>query len=273
HLTGRYFAIELYPFSFREFLSAKDIENDPKKNNEYELLKTFKNYMTEGGFPEHVNWEDSEYLKRVYEDVMYKDILVKQNIRETKSFRQLSDYLFTNIAKETSYNSLMKTLGFKTVTSMKQYIHFLQNSYLLFELYKYDHSLKKQYVSNKKVYCIDNGVRNTIAFSTGSDQGRLLENLVFLELKRQGHEIYYFKNRGECDFIIKEKNKITRAIQVCIMLHDKNRERELTGLKETSEILNVKERLILTMEQEGELQDDYGKIVITPVFKWLLQRI
>lgn len=135
--------------------------------------------MENGGFPEFVIYKDQEFVKRIYEDVLYKDLLTRHKIREIKSFRQLVGFLFTNLAKEISYNSLKNTLGFKNVMSVKNYISFMQDSYLLFELYKYDHSLKKQYVSNKKNYIIDNGMRNTVPFSTSEDIGRLLENIVF----------------------------------------------------------------------------------------------
>ena len=272
HLSGRYFKIELYPFSFKEFLDFKKIDyrkNDTK--NKVKILKSFDYYLKNGGFPEFIQFKDSEFLKRVYEDVLYKDLLIRFNIREIKAFKQLANFLFANFTKEISYNSLKNTLGFKSVTSVKNYIEFIQESFLVFELYKYDYSLKKQYVSDKKIYIIDNGIRNVVAFSFSTDSGKLLENLVFLELKRRGKEIYYFKDKKECDFAVREKNKIKAVIQVTDNLNAGDRERELFGLLAAMEKFKLKNGLILTKDQEDVIKN--GKLIINviPVWKWLLE--
>jgi len=271
-LSGRYFKIELYPFSFKEFLDFKKIDyrkNDTK--NKVKILKSFDYYLKNGGFPEFIQFKDSEFLKRVYEDVLYKDLLIRFNIREIKAFKQLANFLFANFTKEISYNSLKNTLGFKSVTSVKNYIEFIQESFLVFELYKYDYSLKKQYVSDKKIYIIDNGIRNVVAFSFSTDSGKLLENLVFLELKRRGKEIYYFKDKKECDFAVREKNKIKAVIQVTDNLNAGDRERELFGLLAAMEKFKLKNGLILTKDQEDVIKN--GKLIINviPVWKWLLE--
>jgi len=271
-LSGRYFKIELYPFSFKEFLDFKKIDyrkNDTK--NKVKILKSFDYYLKNGGFPEFIQFKDSEFLKRVYEDVLYKDLLIRFNIREIKAFKQLANFLFANFTKEISYNSLKNTLGFKSVTSVKNYIEFIQESFLVFELYKYDYSLKKQYVSDKKIYIIDNGIRNVVAFSFSTDSGKLLENLVFLELKRRGKEIYYFKDKKECDFAVREKNKIKAVIQVTDNLNAGDRERELFGLLAAMEKFKLKNGLILTKDQEDVIKNRKLIINVIPVWKWLLE--
>ena len=271
-LSGRYFKIELYPFSFKEFLNYKKIDYHKKDTkSKIKVLKNFDYYLKNGGFPEFIQSKDSEFLKRIYEDVLYKDLLIRFNIREVKAFRQLADFLFTNFTKEISYNSLKNVLGFKSVTSVKNYVEFIQESFLVFELYKYDYSLKKQYVSDKKIYIIDNGIRNVIAFSFSADRGKLLENLVFLELKRRGEEIYYFKDKKECDFIVREKNKIKAVIQVTDNLNDGDKDRELSGLLAAMEKFKLKEGLILTKDQEDEIKSGKSIINIVPVWKWLLE--
>ncbi len=271
HLTGRYFSIELFPFSFAEFLRFKNQDWQNLYSQKIaRITALFEQYLENGGFPEFLKSQDTEYLKRTYEDILYKDILVRFNVREVKSFRELANFLFSNFTKEASYNNLKKILDFKSVMSVRNYIHYLQESYLAFELLKYDFSLKKQYVSNKKIYVVDNGLRNTVAFSVSSDSGRLLENLVFLELKRRAQEIYYFKDKNECDFIIKEKNKITQAIQVCFQIDQNNRERELAGLREAMKKFDLQKGLILTKAQEEQVGENSG-IEIKPVWKWLLE--
>ncbi|MBI4992814.1 MAG: ATP-binding protein [Candidatus Magasanikbacteria bacterium] len=271
HLTGRYFKIELYPFSFREFLTYKNINPDSRSSaGQATLLKNFDEYLAGGGFPEAIKYQEKEFLKRIYEDVLYKDLIARFKIRETKLFQQLAAYLFSNVGKEISYNGLKKKLGYKSPMSVRKHISFMTEAYLIFELMKYDYSLKKQFISNKKVFVIDNGLRNEIAFSVSEDKGRLLENLVFIELKRRGCEIYYFKNKKECDFLIKEKNKITTAVQVTAHLGNENREREMGGLLEAIKTNHLKKGLILTTNQEKTIKQKGGVIEVKPLWKWLI---
>lgn len=272
HLTGRYFGLELFPFSFKEFLNFKKIDwqilNSRKR---IEILSALDDYLQNGGFPEFLKSQDMEYLKKIYEDILYKDIIARFKIREVKSFRELANYVFSNFAQETSYNGLKNVLGFKSLTTVKNYIHYLQESYLAFEVFKYDFSLKKQYVSDKKIFVVDNGLRNSVAFGFSEDRGRLLENLIFLELKRRGKEIYYYKGRKECDFLIKEKNKITGACQATKELSPANEKRELGGLREAMDNFGLDEGLIITEGQEEERKIDGKKIRVVSLCKWLLE--
>lgn len=271
-LTGRYFKIELYPFSFKEYLNFKKVGYGGKDTQtKARILRNFSQYLKEGGFPEYVRYRDTEFIKRIYEDVMYKDLLVRFKIKETKSFRELAGFLFSNFTKELSYRSLKNSLGFKSITSVKNYTGFMQESYLVFELLKYDHSLKKQFVSDKKIYVIDNGMRNAVAFSFSKDSGKLLENLVFVELKRRAKEIYYYKGKKECDFIIRGKNVITEAIQVTRRIEAGNEKRELGGIIEALERFRLKAGLIITEDQEEEKKIGGKKIKIIPAWKWLLE--
>ncbi len=270
-LTGRYVKIELYPFSFGEFLKLKKIGyNRITSPVKAVLLKNFDAYLKNGGFPEFLKYNDEEFLKRTYEDILHKDLLVRFGIKEIKAFKQLAAYLFSNFTKKISYNSLKKTLGFKSATSVKNYIEFMQESFLIFELFKYDYSLKKQFVSDKKIYAIDNGLRNSVSFYFSEDYGRLLENAVFIELRRRGEEVCYFKGKKECDFIIKEKSKIVQAIQVSRDIKIGNEKRELSGLLEAMEKFNLKEGLVLTEYQEDEIKKNGMIIKIFPLWKWML---
>jgi len=272
HLTGRYLKIELYPFSFKEFLmfnGASFAFKGTKK--EVETQKHFKQYLFGGGFPEFVKTKDVEINKRIFEDIVYRDLLSRFKIRETKNFKLLVNYLFTNVASEISYNSLKILLNIKSATTVKNYIEFISESYLAFELMKYDFSLKKQYVSNKKIYAIDNGLRNSVAFSFSEDIGKMLENMVFLELKRRGAEVYYYKDKKECDFVIREGLKISEAIQVSRSLADpKTAQREIAGLLEAMDKFNLKNGFIITENQEDEKVIEGRKIKIVPAWKWLL---
>jgi len=273
HLTGRHIKLELYPFSFKEYLNYKKFDAAIWKSSDQlaKLLKLTDEYVEYGGFPEYVIFQDEDYLKRIYEDILYKDLIVRFKIREVKSFRELANFLFTNFTSEISYNALQRALNFKSVASVKNYISYLQESYLVYELFKYDYSLKKQLIYNKKIYSVDNGLRNQVAFRFSGDSGKLLENVVFLQLKRDCSEVYYYKNKKECDFLIKEKNKITKAIQVTDVLTEANKERELNGLLAAMESFNLKKGLIITRNQDEKLKINGREIQVVPIYRWLLE--
>ena len=273
HLTGRYIKIELFPFSFMEILDFHKINYKKiSSNTKAKLLAQFDNYLTQGGFPEMVKFNDNEYLKRIYEDIIYRDLIVRYKIRNIKQFKNLSQYLFTNFTGEISYNSLKSALNIKSTATVQEYISYLEESYLVFELYKYDYSLKKQYISNKKIYVIDSGVRNRIAFKFSDDKGKFLENMVFLELKRRQKEIYFFKtkNKREIDFLYNEKG-IYHLIQVSYSLEDyKTRQRELKAFVDANKEIPNTKNIILTYSEEETLTFKELKIEIIPAWKWLL---
>lgn len=274
HLTGRYDLLELYPFSFTEYLAFNKVDcGQLTTAKKAEICKKFDEYLESGGFPEYLAGGDFEYLQRIYEDILFRDIIARYGIREVQSFRQLAQHVITNIARDTSYRSLTGVLGIKSSMSIKNWIGFLQEAYLVFELYKFDHSLKKQYVSSKKIYAIDNGLRNAISLSFSPDSGRLLENLVYLELRRRYRELFFFRGQHECDFIVMQKNRPALAVQVCHTLTKENLDRELEGLHEAMDLLVVKEGLVLTYDQD-ELATgvDDLRIEVKPVWRWLIQR-
>lgn len=275
HLTGRYQKLELYPFSFKEFIDYNnfDLSSVSTSIMKAKIFKLFDDYILHGGFPEYIKYKDDEYLKRIYEDIIYRDIITRFGIKEVISFRRLTNYIFTNFTKEASYNSLKDILGIKSTMSVRSYIGFLEESYLVFELFKYDFSLKKQYISDKKLYVIDNGIRNAAAFYFSDDRGRLLENLVYIELKRRGKNLYYFKDKSECDFLIQDKNTIIQAIQVTQRIDHANEKREIEGILNSFKRLQIKDGLILTENQDETRIINSKKITIRPIWKWLLGRI
>jgi hypothetical protein len=272
HLTGRYVKIELYPFSFTELLAFRQIGYESVSSaKKAEILAVFDDYLEHGGFPEFIRYQDREFLQRTYDDILFRDIITRFGIREVKAFKQLVQYLFANLASEASYQALKKTLGFKSPMSVRSYIGFVEESYLLFECFRYDRSLKKQYANPKKIYVIDTGMRNAVAFRFSEDSGRLLENLVFIELKRRNAEVWYFRGKQECDFVIRDSGAVTSAIQVCYELTASNREREIGGLVEAMTGLGLDEGIILTYNQEETIPMEQGRTIgVIPVWRWLL---
>ena len=273
-LTGRYTTITLYPFSFRECLRFRSVSTDRiTEKKKAAVLGEFDRYLAGGGFPEYLKYGDPEYLKRIYDDILFRDIISRYGIREVKGFRQLAHYLFTNAANAATYNALKKLLGFKSVVSVRDYVGFLEEAYLVFECFRYDFSLKKQYVNEKKLYCIDTGMRNTVAFRFSDDRGRMLENLVYIELLRRGKSVYFFKNPKECDFITEERGTVTGAIQVCFELSRENRDRELVGLTGAMTTHGLTEGIILTYNQEETITVGDAVIRVLPVWKWLIEYV
>ncbi len=273
HLTGRYIKTELFPFSFVELLRYREINyNELSSSTRSEIMALFDHYLLTGGFPEMIKYNDDEFLIRIYEDILYKDLIIRYKIKNIKQFKNLSQYLFTNFTNFISYNSLKSVLNIKSATTVQEYISFLEESYLIFELYKYDYSLKKQFVSNKKVFVIDNGIRNKIALMFSTDKGRYLENLVFIELKRRKKEIFFYKTKKnlEIDFLYYE-NKRFHLIQVSYGFYDMSTiRREVRALVDAAGELTRTENLILTYEEETTLMEKGVKITVLPVWKWLL---
>ncbi len=275
HLTGRYKKIELFPFSFKEFLLFNNIKtNKITTKIKSVIVNAFDQYLSDGGMPEFLKYNDVEFLSRTYEDILYRDIISRHNIKRVKDFKFLSHYLFSNFTGDFNYNKLKNSLKFKSATTVKEYISYLEKSYLGFELLKFDFSLKRQYNAEKKFFVIDNGMRNNITFNFSKNYGKLLENLVFLELKRRYEDLYFFRNnQGETDFVAvdKIKNKID-LIQVCYDINIDNRNREIKGLIEAMKTLEISIGYILTMNRFETIKIDNYKIKIIPTWRWLLYK-
>jgi predicted AAA+ superfamily ATPase len=273
-ITGRNLKCELFPFSFKEYLlyqkfETKDTYTTKEKAS---LSRHFEDYVKYGGFPEIVKSRNEKELMEIYQDILIKDLLVRLQIRDSKDFRDLSLYLLSNISRKMSYNNLKNILKFSNTSKVKNYVEFLGEAYLFFTLNKYDPSLKKQIMSSRKVYSIDTGLVNSVSFMFSKNAGPLLENIVFLELKRRFQEIYYHEDKKECDFLVKQKEKIVQAIQVTVSITDPNTEkREVEGLKEAMERYDLKEGYIITKDTEKTINLEGRTIKIKPIITWLLE--
>lgn len=262
-LTGRHISYELFPFSYLEFL---------RFYKQKASIKSYETYLFDGGFPEFLENKDDEYLNEILSSVVMRDIAVRYGIKNSSLLRKLAIYLVTHVGKEFSYNSLKKMFEIGSVRSVIDYISYFEDAYLIFTIHRFSYSYKKQQVSPKKVYSIDNGLSRVNSVSFSKDKGKMLENNVFLSLRRKYKEIFYFQENKECDFVVKDREKIVEAIQVCYDLNDENQDREIKGLVEAMEKFKLKEGLILTYDQEDEIVVDRCKIIVKPVWKWLLER-
>ena len=250
-LTGRYLKIEVYPLSFREILQINQINNLLTLHKSLpKVLNIVDNMLRYGSFVEVFEAEfelKREILKTYYETILLKDCISNNQVRDIKSFKELSFYLLTNIASLYSYSSLSKILKIND-KSVKEYIGYLENSFLFNELKIYSYSLKEQYNNKKKIYVIDNGFLE-LGFSFSSNKGKLFENLVFSELLKNGYELYFYNKTSECDFIVKKDNDIL-AIQVCYEINEQNYKREFKGFLKLP--FKVSKKIVLTYNQNAK---------------------
>ena len=262
-LTGRHLQIELFPFSYTEFLTIK--KTTPS-------IKSFEDYLNKGGFPEFLKKENRAIHHELLSDVIMKDIAVRYGIKNNAYLNKIAIHLISNVGNEFSYNSIKKMLEIKSVQSVIDYVYYLENTYLIFTVPRFSFSYKQQLANPKKAYSIDNGFSYSNSASFSKDKGKMLENCVFLELRRKWKDIFYFRDNNECDFVIKQKDAIIQAIQVCFDFTQENKEREIKGLISAMNQFNLTTGLILTYKQEDEFIVEGKKIIIKPVWKWLLEK-
>lgn len=274
-LTGRFIQLEVYPLSFKEIILHEYPEVFNKKMISTEdvgtVLYHFSIYLKHGGIPEYYKFRKAEYLKDLYEGILYRDVVVRHHVTHEKALRELVYYFASNIGKEFSYRKLSEVVGLSTPNTVSNYCSYLEQCYLCFFLSRYSYSLKKQIQYNKKCYMIDPALIQTIGFRVSENRGRLLENIVFLELKMKGKDLYFHKDKKECDFLIRDKNQITQAIQVAISIKDeKVKKRELEGLIEALKTYQLKEGLILTENENESFEIEGFRIQVQPLWGWLL---
>ncbi len=235
----------------------------------------FNDYLTTGGFPKVVSLGSDlrrQEILSYYETIILKDIVARHNLKNYDSVKKVALYLLSNIAKPFNLNKVRTSLSLSYELTDK-YFEYLKDTFLLSEIYQYDHSIKKQFANRRKVYCIDNGILSHVAFRVSEDYGRYLESLVFVELIRREKEVYFHQQKKECDFIIKQGLQITQAIQVSRSLQDQHtKTREIAGLMEAMKSYGLQEGLILTEDEEYEIDSDGLKITVKPVWKWLLEK-
>lgn len=277
-LSGRAIIKKIYPFSFEELVNFKGIKTEKAINiaqNVSGISRIWSDYVKNGSFAEVVIEKKqeikNEILSSYYKSILYQDIIPRFEVKKTKEIESLLLYLFSNIGQSYSYNSLAKFLKIQDKT-VKEYIGFFEESFLLFEISNYQYSLKKQENYPKKVYATDNGFINAVSFTFSENYGWLLENTVFLGIRSRADKPYYYRGKNECDFVLKEKTKIVDAIQVTKELGQANEKREVGGLLEAMEKFKLKTGFIITENQEEERRVGNKLIRIVPAWKWLLNK-
>lgn len=274
-LTGRNKILKLFPFSFVEYLRMVGNEYLPERLTVKQrslLLHDLNGYLETGGLPLVVKEKDMEIAHALFQDILYRDIVIRYKLSNVDEIKQIALYLASNIGKLFSYATLQSISGLKSISSVKNYLQFFEASYLFYYLKKFDYSVKKQIMNSRKVFAVDNAIPNRLGFQFSENKGRILENTVFIELLRRGHELYYFSGKNECDFLVKEKLNITEAIQVVYELTATNFQREINGLTEAMQSYNIPKGTLIVYDDKayrGELPEG---ISIVPAYAWLIAK-
>ncbi len=280
HLTGRHIDINLFPFSFKEFLRFKQF----KENKAYttkekaEIISLLDEYLKIGGFPEAYKFGKA-IISKVYDDIITKDILLRHKIHKTEDIKKLARYLITNSSEEFTYSKLRKILNVKHVSTISHWVSCLENSFLVFRLERFDFKLKQQFIAPKKIYCIDPGLIHAVGFRFSENIGKIIESTVALQLKRRKSlddslEIYYWKDhqQREVDFVLKKGEKISQLIQTSYMTsREELKEREINALLKASDDLRCNNLSVITWDYASEERILNKRITFVPLWKWLLE--
>ena len=263
-LTGRHISKELFPFSYSEFLNFKSLQADEK---------SLQKYVDTGGFPEFLKSNNTDILSELFNDIINRDIIVRHGIRDARSLKNLAVYLASNVGNLVTASKLQQPLNIKTASTVLDYFSFLEDTYLVNFMSKFSYSIKVQIVNPRKIYVIDPGIIKIASTSFTEDRGRLLENLVFWELRRRGKKLYYFnENKAECDFVVMKNEKIEQVIQVCYKLQPENREREIRGLTDAMNFFSIDDGLIITFTQRDAFIHNGKRINVIPAWEFLTNK-
>jgi hypothetical protein len=274
HLTGRYIPVELFPFSFLEFLrfTGYPIPDLARLTTiDRALLQQVLNeYLRLGGIPEPLKYPELPLLRTLYDDILYRDIATRYRIEEVRALKELAFYLMSNPTGQVSFNKLKEQFRLGSVNTIKNYIEYLENSWLIFTLNVYDYSVKRQQIAAKKVYSIDTGLANAVGFSFSPNTGKWMENAAFLALRRKTHEIYYVTTPAgyQVDFYLPESRQLVQVVQN--MDQSATREREIRALVDAMGALKISTALILSDSNTDPIRENGFTITIRSLAQWLL---
>ena len=277
HLTGRFSSTELFPFSYREFLEQKQFLPSSESTKERGLLKSlFNEYCKTGGFPEVVRDEPAElYINDLFNAIVTRDIVFRHNIKYVRTFRDIALYLVSNFSSELSFNQIKTIFELGSENTAKSYVAYLEEAYLALTLPKF--SFKKQeQLRYRKIYAVDPAFASVLSNNFSNNSGRILENIVFLELRRKAtsmnYEVFYYKKQVEIDFVLYRNGRVIELIQVSESIKDKKTyNREVRSLIQGSSELESQELKIITEDEEFVIKQNGQRIEVIPVIKWLLE--
>ncbi len=273
-LSGRYLEIRLYPFSAEEYKSYRQ----RSEQNAVPENVLYDNFLKYGGYPEIALTPQvcEGYISSLYDSTIVKDIVKRYKVRKVDELYNVADWLLSNFTNTFSVTSLTEDLNMGSVTTVQKYCRYLQNTYLFQYLPRFNNKMKLMNKADRKCYVVDNGYILARAFELSSNLGRLLENMVFLELLKKGynlkmHELFYYRSRNdkEVDFVCRKGVTIQQLIQVCYdMSSPKTRKREMDSLIECAGELKAGKLLIITWGQDEIFEKDGYTIEVISVRNW-----
>lgn len=277
-LSGRYLEIRLYPFSVEEYKGYRQkIELNAVPEN-----VLYDDFLKYGGYPEIALTPKvcEGYLSSLYDSTIVTDIVKRYKVRKVDELYNVADWLLSNFTNAFSVTSLAEDLDMRSVTTVQKYCRYLQNTYLFQYLPRFSNKLKLMNKADRKCYVVDNGFVLARAFELSSNLGRLLENMVFLELLKRGydlkkHELFYYRSRNdkETDFVCRKGVNIQQLIQVCYDISStKTKKREVGSLVECAEELKVNRLLIITWNQDEILEMNGYTIEVISVRNWTVEK-
>lgn len=274
-LTGKYFQVEMLPFSIEEFFDWNKLDLHMLKPED--ITNSFvltDDYLRNGGYPEVVASRQltRSYLDTLFDSIIWKDVAKRHNVRNVTDLNNLAMYLVSNFCNPVSANDLTTELGFSSVNTTKKYMDYLHEPYLFYYLSRYNNKLKLMKKAPRKVYVVDNGFVASKAFSLSDNLGRLLENQVFIELVRRGYDVertmFYYRSRNdkEVDFVLRKGAHIERLVQVCYdMSNPKTEKREVDSIVECAGELKCNNLVIVTNNEKRTIEKAGYKIDVVPI--------
>ena len=276
HLTGRHQPVYVFTFSFKEYLATFENLITP------DIMEHFNDYLSHGGYPEPLikKLDHKAYLQVLFDSVLFKDIVKRHRIRYAASLENLASWLISNISGELSLNSLARQTQVSSVHTVKKYLGYLEEAFIFFRLKRFTRKAGSQLKYNQKIYCYDNGFFLAKAFRFSEDHGKLLENLVAVELiKRSFYDhskVFFWKNneQEEVDFVIQRGTRVSQLIQVCWSSDaQRTKQREIRALLKASRDLKCKDLIIITYNEQSRQKASWygmeGEIDFIPAVEWL----
>jgi len=281
HLTGRYIHIEMFPFSFSEFLRAKNFEwtstSIYKTTTRANLYALLKEYLNQGGFPELVmQGYKAQNLRGLYDKIVSRDITTRYRVRFTKSLREIAIFSHANLGEKISYQKVKNRFNLNSVNTVKNHFQYLNDGYLAFLLEGFNYNYRKQTKQARKIYTIDNGLSAAINPEFGDHKKKALENLVFQELARRARREENFAHHDiagmEVSFVLHTQKEPDAMIQVVWSLKDLHTQKKaLKSLIKAAKFLKQTNCTVITWEDETEEEVDGVSLKIVPIWKWLLE--
>ena len=280
-LTGRHLQLPITPLNLKEFMQFKGVDVESGKlwnvKNKAKLLNLSLEYLVTGGFPKVVLTKDeslrNELLSQYFSDILTKDIVERYGVKDVSKLRNLALFYSTNFTRSYSFNKVKKVADFSlSLDSVHRFSHYMESAFLISFLQRFSYSLKNQMRAERKVYLVDNGIHNAVAFKFSEDKGKLLENAVYQHLRSANREVYYYSENKEVDFVCKQGLKVKELYNVCYSLSSKETLlRETAALVEGMKYFKLKESTIIIAEGKKMQVSEQGfTILIVPFYEWAL---